>query len=50
LRRPENVTDQEREFKLAVTLDQNYATGHHRYGEVYLVQMGRFEEANREMQ
>jgi TolB-like protein/DNA-binding winged helix-turn-helix (wHTH) protein/Tfp pilus assembly protein PilF len=45
-----NFTDEEREFKLAVTLDPNYATGHHWYGEVYLVQMGRFEEANREMQ
>jgi tetratricopeptide (TPR) repeat protein len=33
-----------------VTLDPNYATGHHWYGEVYLVQRGRFEEANREMQ
>jgi len=45
-----NFTDEEREFKLAVTLDPNYATVHHWYGEVYLVQMGRFEEANREMQ
>src|SRR5580700_891060 len=45
-----NFTYEEREFKLAVTLDPNYATGHHWYGEVYLVQMGRFEEANREMQ
>jgi len=45
-----NFTDEERELKLAVTLDPNYATGHHWYGEVYLVQMGRFEEANREMQ
>jgi TolB-like protein/DNA-binding winged helix-turn-helix (wHTH) protein/Tfp pilus assembly protein PilF len=44
-----NFKDEEREFKLAVTLDPNYATGHHWYGEVYLVQMGRFEEANREM-
>jgi TolB-like protein/DNA-binding winged helix-turn-helix (wHTH) protein/Tfp pilus assembly protein PilF len=44
-----NFTDEEREFKLAVNLDPNYATGHHWYGEVYLVQMGRFEEANREM-
>jgi TolB-like protein/Tfp pilus assembly protein PilF len=45
-----NFTEEEREFKLAVTLDPNYATGHHWYGEAYLVQMGRFEEANREMQ
>jgi TolB-like protein/DNA-binding winged helix-turn-helix (wHTH) protein/Tfp pilus assembly protein PilF len=45
-----NFTGEEREFKLAVTLDPNYATGHHWYGEAYLVQMGRFEEANREMQ
>jgi tetratricopeptide (TPR) repeat protein len=42
--------EEEQEFKLAVTLDPNYATGHHWYGEAYLVQMGRFEEANREMQ
>jgi TolB-like protein/DNA-binding winged helix-turn-helix (wHTH) protein/Tfp pilus assembly protein PilF len=44
-----NFTGEEREFKLAVTLDPNYATGHHWYGEAYLVQVGRFEEANREM-
>jgi tetratricopeptide (TPR) repeat protein len=44
-----NFTEEEREFKLAVTLDPNYATAHHWYGEVYLAQVGHFEDANREM-
>jgi eukaryotic-like serine/threonine-protein kinase len=44
-----NFSEAEREYKLAVTLGPNYATAHHWYGEAYLVLMGRFEEANREM-
>jgi TolB-like protein/DNA-binding winged helix-turn-helix (wHTH) protein/Tfp pilus assembly protein PilF len=44
-----NFTEEEREFKLAVALDPNYATAHHWYGEVYLAQMGHFEEANGQM-
>jgi Flp pilus assembly protein TadD len=45
-----NFTDEEKEFKLAVAPDPNYATAHHWYGEVYLAQIGHFEEANRQMQ
>ncbi len=45
-----NFEDEEKEFKLAVALDPNYATAHHWYGEAYLAQMGHFEEANSEMQ
>ncbi|MGA2812255.1 MAG: tetratricopeptide repeat protein [Candidatus Acidiferrum sp.] len=45
-----NFAEEEKEFKLAVTLDPNYATAHHWYGEVYLAQNGHFAEANREMQ
>lgn len=45
-----NFSRAESEFKLAVTLDPNYATAHHWYAEAYLVAVGRFEEANREMQ
>jgi TolB-like protein/DNA-binding winged helix-turn-helix (wHTH) protein/Tfp pilus assembly protein PilF len=42
--------EEEQEFKLAVNLDPNYATGHHWFGEAYLAQIGRFEEANYQMQ
>src|SRR5579863_6104026 len=45
-----NFADEEKEFKLAVALDPNYATAHHWYGEGYLAPMGHFEEANSEMQ
>ena len=45
-----NFADEEKEFKLAVALDPNYATAHHWYAEVYLAQMGHFDEANGEMQ
>jgi tetratricopeptide (TPR) repeat protein len=45
-----DFAQEEREFKLAVTLDPNYATAHHWYGESYLAQIGRFREAEREMQ
>jgi TolB-like protein/DNA-binding winged helix-turn-helix (wHTH) protein/Tfp pilus assembly protein PilF len=45
-----DFTGEEREFKMAVTLDPNYATGHHWYGEAFLAQIGRFDEANHEMQ
>jgi eukaryotic-like serine/threonine-protein kinase len=45
-----NFPEAEREYKLAVTLGPNYATAHHWYGEAYLTLMGRFEEANRELQ
>jgi TolB-like protein/DNA-binding winged helix-turn-helix (wHTH) protein/Tfp pilus assembly protein PilF len=41
---------EEREFKLAVSSDPNYATGRHWYGEAFLAPLGRFAEANREMQ
>jgi len=34
----------EREYKLALELNPNYATAHHWYGE-YLAIVGRFEEA-----
>ncbi len=34
----------EREFKRAIELNPNYATAHHWYG-MYLVRMGRFDEA-----
>jgi len=44
-----NFSEAEREFKLAISLGHNYATAHHWYGEGYLVLVGRFEEANREM-
>jgi TolB-like protein/DNA-binding winged helix-turn-helix (wHTH) protein/Tfp pilus assembly protein PilF len=44
-----NFAQEEQEFKLAVTLDPNYATAHHWYGESYLAQIGRFDEAEREM-
>lgn len=50
LGREYNFPDEEREFKLAVALDPNYATAHHWYGEGYLAPMGHFEEANSEMQ
>ncbi len=45
-----NFADEEKEFKLAVALDPNYATAHHWYGEGYLAQMGHFVEADSEMQ
>lgn len=41
---------EEREFELAVSSDPNYATGRHWYGEAFLAPLGRFAEANREMQ
>jgi len=44
-----HFAEEEREFQLAVTLDPNYATGHHWYGEGFLVLFGRFDQANREM-
>ncbi len=44
-----NFKEAEREYKLAVSLDPNYATAHHWYGDGFLVLMGRFEEANSEM-
>jgi TolB-like protein/DNA-binding winged helix-turn-helix (wHTH) protein/Tfp pilus assembly protein PilF len=50
LGREYNFADEEKEFKLAVALDPNYATAHHWYGEGYLAPMGHFEEANSEMQ
>jgi TolB-like protein/DNA-binding winged helix-turn-helix (wHTH) protein/Tfp pilus assembly protein PilF len=45
-----DFAQEEQEFKLAVSLDPNYATAHHWYGESYLAQIGRFDEANSEMQ
>ena len=45
-----NFAQEEQEFKLAVALDPSYATAHHWYGESYLAQIGRFGEAEREMQ
>ena len=45
-----DFVEEEKEFKLAVALDPNYATAHHWYGEAFLAEMGRFEEADREMQ
>ncbi|MFZ1702154.1 MAG: winged helix-turn-helix domain-containing protein [Pyrinomonadaceae bacterium] len=39
----------EREFKLAIELDPNYATAHQWYAEV-LTALGRFDEATTEMQ
>ncbi len=39
----------EREFKLALELNPNYATAHHWYGD-YLVMMGRFAEASTELE
>jgi TolB-like protein/DNA-binding winged helix-turn-helix (wHTH) protein/tetratricopeptide (TPR) repeat protein len=45
-----DFAQEEQEFKLAVSLDPNYATAHHWYGESYLGQIGRFAEADREMQ
>jgi len=45
-----DFAEEEKEFKLAVALDPNYATAHHWYGEGYLAPMGHFEEANSEMQ
>lgn len=42
--------EEEKEFELAVNLDPNYATAHHWYGEGYLAQIGRFDEANHQMQ
>lgn len=44
-----NFLDTEKEFKLAISLNPNYATAHHWYGESYLVLMGRFAEADQEM-
>jgi TolB-like protein/DNA-binding winged helix-turn-helix (wHTH) protein/Tfp pilus assembly protein PilF len=44
-----DFVDEEKEFKLAVALDPNYATAHHWYGEGFLAPMGHFEEANSEM-
>jgi TolB-like protein/DNA-binding winged helix-turn-helix (wHTH) protein/Tfp pilus assembly protein PilF len=44
-----NFGDAEREYKLAIALNPNYATGHQWYGEGYLMLLGRFEEAEREM-
>jgi Tfp pilus assembly protein PilF len=44
------LMEEERGFKFAGARDPNYATAHHWYGEVYLAQIGHFEEANREMQ
>jgi len=44
-----NFTEAEREYKLAISLNPNYATAHHWYGESHLALMGRFEEADREM-
>lgn len=41
---------EEHEFKLAVTLDPNYATAHHWYAQSYLAQIGRFSDAEREIQ
>jgi TolB-like protein/DNA-binding winged helix-turn-helix (wHTH) protein/Tfp pilus assembly protein PilF len=41
---------EEREFKLAVALGPNYPTAHHWYGEGYLAQIGRFDQADEEMQ
>jgi TolB-like protein/DNA-binding winged helix-turn-helix (wHTH) protein/Tfp pilus assembly protein PilF len=41
--------DAEKEYKLAIDLNPNYATAHHWYGEGYLLLMGRFVEADREM-
>jgi DNA-binding winged helix-turn-helix (wHTH) protein/TolB-like protein/Tfp pilus assembly protein PilF len=38
----------EREFKRAITLNQNYATAHHWYG-LFLATMGRFDEAFSEL-
>jgi TolB-like protein/tetratricopeptide (TPR) repeat protein/DNA-binding winged helix-turn-helix (wHTH) protein len=39
----------EKEYKLAISLNPNYATAHQWYGEGYLALMGRFDEAEREM-
>jgi DNA-binding winged helix-turn-helix (wHTH) protein/tetratricopeptide (TPR) repeat protein len=44
-----NWTLAEAEYKKAVTLDSNYAIGHHRYG-MYLGWAGRFDEALEEEQ
>jgi TolB-like protein len=44
-----NLPEVEREYQLAVALGPNDATAHQMYACGYLVQMGRFEEANREM-
>jgi tetratricopeptide (TPR) repeat protein len=41
-----NFPEAEREYKLAVKLGPNYATGHDWYGDGFLVLMGRFEEAD----
>jgi len=40
----------EKEYKEAIGLNPNSATAHHWYGEGYLMLMGRFEEADREME
>ena len=45
-----NFMEAEREYKLAISLNPNYATAHHWYGESHLALMGRFEEADREME
>jgi TolB-like protein/Tfp pilus assembly protein PilF len=45
-----NFSEAEREYKLAISLRPNYATAHHWYGQAHLMLMGRFEEANRELQ
>jgi TolB-like protein/DNA-binding winged helix-turn-helix (wHTH) protein/Tfp pilus assembly protein PilF len=39
----------EKEYKLAIGLNPNYATAHHWYGEGYLALLGRFDEADQEM-
>ncbi len=40
----------EQEYKRAISLNPNYATAHHWYGEGYLALMGRFTEADHEME
>lgn len=44
-----NWTDGERSFKRAIELDPTSATAHFRYGQVYLLPVGRFDEGISEM-
>lgn len=39
----------EKEYRLAIELNPNYSTAHHWYGEAFLAETGRFDEALAEM-
>jgi TolB-like protein/Tfp pilus assembly protein PilF len=44
-----NWTDGERSFKRAIELDPNNMSAHFRYGQIYLMPVGRFDEGINEM-